>query len=526
MQHHYFVLKRLAEELNEFLPGSTLAESFSQTKNELTIGFVNEETQKEVYLRAMTDPAFACLTVDEHFSRARRNSADVFEEVVGLNVSEVGVFENERALWVQFSEDFYLVFKMFGPRSNVLLFQDENPVSIFRKKMGEDHQLKRSALHRNIDQSYEAFCDANGDVQALFPTFGKEVRQYLQDNDYDNLDLKEQWELVSKVRTLLLYGEANVVRNSEGVLAFTLLNTKQHEVVYSAAQVTEALSYFYRGYLGSVQFVKEKNQAIKSLDKKINKNIAYIEKSRQVLQEKQERQSYEEYGHLLMAYLHEVKPGATSVVLKDFYTEQPVEIPLKKELSPQKNAERYYRKSKNEQVEVDNIQQNIQRKEEELLELYEVKEQLEQADTLKSLRKNTKEARSSIQSKQEKQSPFKEAVIDGFQVLIGKNAKNNDELTLKYAKKDDLWLHAKDVTGSHVVIKHQAGKTISEATILKTAALAAWYSKRKTDSMCPVIVTPAKYVRKMKGAPFGAVIVDREERVVMVQPKAVSGQVF
>lgn len=526
MQHHYYVLKRFAAELNESLPGYKLAESFSQTKNELILGFVNEETQEETYLRAMTDPAFACLTIDQHFSRARRNSADVFEEIVGFNVSEVGVFENERALWVKLSEGFYLVFKMFGPRSNVLLFYDEKPVSIFRKKMGEDYQLMRSSLHRKIDQSYEAFCDADGDVQALFPTFGKEVRQYLKDRDYDNLSLQEQWKLVTEVRTLLLYGDAHIVRTPEGILGFTLLNNHQYEVEYSSSRVIEALSFFYRGYLGSVQFVKEKKQAIKALDKKISKNEAYIRKNRQVLQEKKEGRSYEEYGHLIMAYLHEVKPGATSVELKDFYTEEPVKIPLKKELTPQKNAERYYRKAKNEQVEIENLQQNINRKEDELLELYEVKEQLDEAETLKSLRKNTKEAQSSIRTKQEKRSPFKETMIDGFQVLIGRNAKNNDELTLKHAKKDDLWLHAKDVTGSHVVIKHQSGKNIPEKVVLQAAALAGWYSKRKTDTMCPVIVTPAKYVRKMKGAPFGAVIVDREERVVMVQPKAVSEQVL
>ena len=86
------------------------------------------------------------------------------------------------------------------------------------------------------------------------------------------------------------------------------------------------------------------------------------------------------------------------------------------------------------------------------------------------------------------------------------------------AHKDDLWLHAKDVSGSHVIIKFQAGKTFPTTVIEKAAQLAAWYSKRKSDSLCPVIYTPKKFVRKPKGAAPGSVIVDREN-VILVTPQ-------
>jgi predicted ribosome quality control (RQC) complex YloA/Tae2 family protein len=80
-----------------------------------------------------------------------------------------------------------------------------------------------------------------------------------------------------------------------------------------------------------------------------------------------------------------------------------------------------------------------------------------------------------------------------------------------------LWLHAKDVSGSHVIIKYQAGKNFPEPVIERAAGLAAFFSKLRTDSLCPVIVTPKKYVRKPKGLPEGAVVVDRE-KVLMVVP--------
>ncbi len=113
---------------------------------------------------------------------------------------------------------------------------------------------------------------------------------------------------------------------------------------------------------------------------------------------------------------------------------------------------------------------------------------------------------------------FKKVEFMGYTILIGRNAKNNDVLTKQFASKDDLWLHAKDVTGSHVVVKNQPGRNFPALVIERAAELAAFYSKRKNDSLCPVIYTPKKFVRKPKGLPEGAVVIDKEN-VVMVEAK-------
>jgi predicted ribosome quality control (RQC) complex YloA/Tae2 family protein len=117
-----------------------------------------------------------------------------------------------------------------------------------------------------------------------------------------------------------------------------------------------------------------------------------------------------------------------------------------------------------------------------------------------------------------KENLFKKFVYKGFEIWVGKNAKNNDLLTQKYAYKEDLWLHAKDVSGSHVIIKYQAGKTFPSDVIEKAASLAGYYSKRSTDSLCPVIVTPKKFVRKTKDLAQGQVIVEKED-IIMVVPE-------
>jgi predicted ribosome quality control (RQC) complex YloA/Tae2 family protein len=102
--------------------------------------------------------------------------------------------------------------------------------------------------------------------------------------------------------------------------------------------------------------------------------------------------------------------------------------------------------------------------------------------------------------------------------LVGKSASNNDELTLKVAQKNDLWLHAKGVSGSHVVIKNQNNKPFPNEVIHYAAQLAAYYSKSKGSAMVPVIFTPKKFVRKPKGANPGQVFVEKEE-LILVEPK-------
>ena len=117
-----------------------------------------------------------------------------------------------------------------------------------------------------------------------------------------------------------------------------------------------------------------------------------------------------------------------------------------------------------------------------------------------------------------KSVPFKEFIIGGYTIYVGNNAKQNDLLTLKYAKKNDLFFHAKDVSGSHVILKQKSGTNVPEYVLEATASLAAYYSKRKTDTLCPVGYTEKKYVRKPKGSPPGLVLVERE-KVLLVPPK-------
>jgi predicted ribosome quality control (RQC) complex YloA/Tae2 family protein len=176
---------------------------------------------------------------------------------------------------------------------------------------------------------------------------------------------------------------------------------------------------------------------------------------------------------------------------------------------------------KNQQIEIDKLSDSFKSKQNEIADVQQKIAALENAEDLKSLR-NFIDASGLKQeaSKKENPLPYHEVLFNGFKIWIGKNAQHNDTLTLKHSFKEDLWLHAKDVPGSHVVIKYQAGKKFPKDVVERAAQLAAFNSKRKTESLAPVAFTPKKFVRKRKGDPAGAVVVEREE-VILVEPKGI-----
>jgi len=149
--------------------------------------------------------------------------------------------------------------------------------------------------------------------------------------------------------------------------------------------------------------------------------------------------------------------------------------------------------------------------------------ELESVDSMKELRGFEKKFKNELpnsnkKNQNEPESKFNTREIDGYTIWIGRNAKSNDIMT-KQADKEDMWLHARGVGGSHVVIRMNRQKADPPKFIIeKAAALAAHYSKAKGTSLAPVIVTRKKHIRKPKGGKPGAFLIDKED-VVMVKPQ-------
>ncbi|WP_460961347.1 NFACT RNA binding domain-containing protein [Spirosoma litoris] len=515
-------------------------ECFSQDRDEVVLVFAQARGKinyyKPFYIKATLRPDFSGLVFPDTVQRARTNSVDLFDTLVGTPGEEravIGVrsFLNERCLAIQLEGGFSLVFKFFGNRPNLLAFQEDKVIDLFNRQLVSDEQILFSNIDRPIDQSYEAFERADFDYRKLFPTFGKVVNEWIHDQTAKPIDDGERpekrlWAIVQDALRMLESPHYYLTRlHHKPTLSLLPVGEIQREF----SEPMEAATRFFIAYNGLSTFEHEKADLARLLEKRQKRAEGQIEGAMQRLISREEGASHEEMGHILMANLHDIAqvPGAKSperLTLYDFYRDQPIILKLKPDLSPQKNAENFYRKAKNEKIEEQHLNDLIADREVELAKIRQQRIDLIDIQTLKELRRYVKQQNLHTDSMDRGGSSteagplFKEVTLDTFRILIGRNAKNNDLLTLKYAYKDDLWLHARDVSGSHVIVKYQAGKTFPRHVIERAAELAAWYSKRRTDSLCPVIVTPKKFVRKPKGLAPGQVIVEKES-VVLVVPK-------
>lgn len=516
MQFNYYTLKRLTNELAPKLLNAKCLESFSQSKNELIIA-LSLESGEPFYIRSTFLPEISTLSFPKEFHKSRKNNVSLFNGIQGETVLSVKQYLNERAFSISFSSGFTLLFKLHGSRGNIVLFEQDQVIELFRSKLAKDNNLSLSDLDRPIDQSKSLFFNSEN-LNDLFPTFGKVVRQYFNDKGYDHLSKDEQWVLLEDTLEKLESGNFLLLKK-EHKFIFSLLPLNGFEVEEFGLSPIQALNFYYKYFTRHYSLQHEKAEAKKLIQAEIKKSENYCSKTSQKLNSLETRVAPNQLADIIMANLHTIKTGSTSVDLFNFYNNEQVTISLKKDLSPQKNAERLYRKAKNRKIELTTLQKNLQEKEDRLLTLYEQLETIENTSDLKSLRKLVKTE--VADSGQEEIKPYKAFEIDGFKVWVGKSAKSNDQLTLKHSYKEDTWLHAKDCPGSHVLIKHQAGKQISKRTLERAAEIAAYYSKRKTDSLVPVIYTSAKFVRKRKGSPAGQVVVDKEN-VLLVVPKGPS----
>ncbi|MFA4885644.1 MAG: NFACT RNA binding domain-containing protein [Desulfotomaculaceae bacterium] len=238
------------------------------------------------------------------------------------------------------------------------------------------------------------------------------------------------------------------------------------------------------------------------------------------------------YGELLTANLYRLKQGLVEATLENYHEEQnpPVTIPLDPQRTPVENAQAYfkkYQKAKNTRLALHSL--NAQALEEleyldgiktaldqaaDLSELAEIKQELLDQKYLKQPSPGPRTPK----TKKEKHvpKPFAFQSTDGFRLLVGKNNKQNDYLTMKMARENDIWLHAKDIPGAHVIIRVE-GKEPPPATLAEAAGLAAFFSKARNSKTVPVDYTLKKHVHKPNGARPGLVIYERQ-KTIMASP--------
>ena len=264
------------------------------------------------------------------------------------------------------------------------------------------------------------------------------------------------------------------------------------------------------------------NQRGSVMRKRLKNNISRLEKKRakmiETLSQNDKAEENRIYGELLTANLHLIEKGAASVQVINYYhpTQAMVIIPLKADISPSRNAQSYYKKYRKAKGAQQYAKKELGTIEKDLEILETVQEDLEKSTSTADLNEIKQflidnsfmrpEPGGKKHKKLKEGQPYRFYAADGTEILVGKNAVQNDRITL-HARANETWLHAQGIAGSHVIIRTE--EEPSDETLLFAAKLAAYYSKGRNHPSFPIDYTKRKHVKKKSGTPSGFVIYQR-----------------
>jgi predicted ribosome quality control (RQC) complex YloA/Tae2 family protein len=487
MENHsanYFTIRRFALTLNKALASSIVLDILSLNKEEILF-LMNDGSALKVYLG---NESFA-FTVSN--PQAAHKGLHFFPEVQNLKVLNVEANAHDRSFRIALEDGLTLVINLYGRNGNIILFRDNIPARLFRNHVN-DHNRR---LEDYLDVSF-----TSENSPALTPMLKSFVKDFsIQDT--------EGFFLHSPVFLPFQPKDAAPIRP---ILSLIPVNDAEE-----FSDIEEALHLYAARYFRWKQF----NTLYDSISKKISSEIKlyeqYCTSSKKQLHSLEHEKDYRHQADLIMANLGNIPPRASKVLFTDFYTGLPVDVKLRENMPPQKWAEKLYQKARNQEIEKSKALENLISNEEKLETLKEQQEALNSIINYKELK--TFSASKLNSGKEDVVLPYRKFSFEGYDILAGKKSESNDQLTFSIARKDDLFLHARDVAGSHVIIRNPTRKPIPPSVLEKAASLAAWYSKGKSSSLCPVSYTLRKYVRKARNAAPGQVIIEKE-KVLIVPP--------
>lgn len=288
------------------------------------------------------------------------------------------------------------------------------------------------------------------------------------------------------------------------------------------------LEYYYAHKQSSNKLHQKASDLERSVSSQLDKLYLKEQRLREDLLKAENSESLRLYGELLTANIHQVRPGDKSTSVINYYDGSTVTIPLDPRLSPSKNAQQYFKKYGKAKTAVKEKQLQLKTNESDIKYLDSVMSYLKNASDvseIEALRRELEETGylrkrkipGGFKEKKISSKPYRYILPGGCEVLVGRNNKENDILTFKTASSRDIWMHTKDIPGSHVIVKTSC-EEISDEDLYAAASIAAYHSKGRESENVPVDYVRVKYVKKPAGAKPGMVIFTNN-KTVWVDPK-------
>lgn len=539
MINHYYTLYQIVQSLNEKLKDAEILECFTQEKDEVIILFANDREVLTLCINLSANEQ--AIYLRDNFSRARSNSRNLFPEIISSRFLKIDIQNNDRVLFLRLSKKDIVINLAAASEHNMLILNKEHKItsSLYKTKelVNTQYEMLSNPLPAPVKENFNTIGKllTNSDIllprtyaNELLSEYGLDAKTPLDEvSQLDEIIIKAQGlrhdALNSGKYYLYVFEDNTAIFSLIPLLDSTLPKPNTFDDIHGAIARRSA----YQKKSEATQISKGTIlKKLNTLKRKIEKHIEICQQTAdlEVLTEK-----YKTYADVLMSSGNPNKRIGKALDTYDWYGNA-ISIPLEEKMTLIENSERYYGK-------IRKIKADIQKREEMLpkleRKLTHIDELIANIDSLTSSKEVKKYINTNINANKDmnkainqgEATKFREFDLgEGYTLYVGRSAANNDELTMKFGKANDVWLHARGAAGSHAILRGPDTKeTKPPKNILKVAAgVAAYYSKQKNAKMVPVSYTFKKYVHKRKGAAAGAVVMQRED-VVFAEPKLPAG---
>lgn len=549
---NWLTYNRIAEELDGRLRGARIDAVYTQQKHELVLELRRGEVTTPLVLSTL--PRLASLQLKEDFARARKNALDLLPDAVGDTVISVAVAADDRIVRFALHSGRALYALLFPNRANLLLMDGTTLVDSYKQWDGrvdvtghdfdtppsppaaDDVRAALSTPDLTVTDALKRlrpWLSGRFATELLFRAGIDGARQAIGISDTDTTHLCVH---LTRLLEEADAGESRVYVDGQLPVCFSLVEMRHLGELEPQRFPTalDGVAFFLRRHFSGGGYSVTQDRVRKALQRERDRVDRILGKLVPAEQLKRQADAYEKFGNLLMIHLYAQPTQPGRMVVPDIFIDPRlvVEIPLKPRLTVLENAQEYFGKAQNARASVDYVVERRARMERRKAALEQALAALDAAGDLQAIRQFLKEHTALMDElgltpkgeKNEAPFPFRRFVVaGGFEVWAGKNSANNDLLTVRHSRPNDIWFHARGVGGSHVVIKvGSAPGEPSKEAIRQAASIAAYYSKHRNAKHVPVAYTEKKYVRKPKGAAPGSVLVDRE-KVIMADPALPEG---
>ena len=463
----------------------------------------------------------------------------------GAKLLKIKQLDNDRVVYFEFLTrnelgdklPLLLSAEIMGRYSNVILInQSTNKIIDTIKHVGMDQNRYRTLLPgatyrqpptQNKENPFEQDSNTFEELIQKYPN-----REVLADN------LLKQYQGISRDNALALadklHSSNNFVQAFNDFLAmtedpiptmngnnFSIFTDNPNDKKFTT--LSEMLDVFYHTKANRDRVQQQGGQLLHVIRKNLQRNKKKLKKLSNELKATENADEYRIKGEVLTTYLYQIKRGMTKITLPNFYdNNKEITISLSNQLSPSQNAQKYFKKYQKLKNAVTFINEQIELTKKEVAYLEEIQTQIELAtpadlNDIKTelqqegyIKKKQQKSKHSSRVKINKPESF--IASDGTEILVGKNNLQNEKLTLHTAKKTDIWLHAKNIPGSHVIIK---SNNPSDETLFEAAMLAAYFSKFRSSANVPIDYVQVKNIRKPNGSKPGFVIYEGQKTLTV-----------